>query len=104
MPVIEKMRIATAAAIKNALGIIITMFLLFRHLNKRVALSGKKSCKAYTISKFYKFFLFIQIIDKKVNNIVTSLLISAAQHINSAVKVSFNITKDTKQEREYRGS
>jgi hypothetical protein len=78
MPVIEKMRLATAAAIKNALGIIIVMFLLFRHLNKRVALSGKKSCRAYPISRFYKFFLSIQIIDKKVNNIVTSLLTNAA--------------------------
>jgi hypothetical protein len=54
------------------------MFLLFRHLNKRVALSGKKSCRAYPISKFYKFFLSTQIIDKKVNNIVTSLLTNAA--------------------------
>jgi hypothetical protein len=36
--------------IKNALGIIIIIVLLFRHLNKRVALSGKKRCRAYLIS------------------------------------------------------
>jgi hypothetical protein len=50
VPVIEKMRIATAAVIKNALGIIITIVLLFRHLNKRVALSGKKRRRVYLIS------------------------------------------------------
>jgi hypothetical protein len=44
------MRIASAAVIKNALGIIIIIVLLFRHLNKRVALSGKKRRRVYLIS------------------------------------------------------
>ncbi len=39
---IEKMRIATAAMIKNALGITTRIVLLFRHLNNRIAHSGKK--------------------------------------------------------------
>jgi hypothetical protein len=44
------MRIASAAVIKNASGIIIIIVLLFRHLNKRVALSGKKRRRVYLIS------------------------------------------------------
>jgi hypothetical protein len=45
------MRIASAAVIKNASGIIIIIIvLLFRHLNKRVALSGKKRRRVYLIS------------------------------------------------------
>jgi hypothetical protein len=38
MPVIEKMRIAAAEMIKNALGITIMKVLPFAHLNKRVAI------------------------------------------------------------------
>jgi hypothetical protein len=38
MPVIEKMRIAAVAVIKNALGIITIIVLLFVDLNQRVAL------------------------------------------------------------------
>jgi hypothetical protein len=55
MPVIEKMRIAATAVIKNALGIIIIIVLVFRDLKKRVALSGKKTCRAYLQSSSKSF-------------------------------------------------
>jgi hypothetical protein len=50
MPVIEKMRIAATAVIKNALGIITINLLLFIHLNKRVALIIRKRYGIYSIS------------------------------------------------------
>jgi hypothetical protein len=53
----EKMRIGAITVIKSALGIIIAIIvLLFRHLNKRVAIIGIKRCRAYLISQLYKFF------------------------------------------------
>jgi hypothetical protein len=51
MLAMEKMRIGAITVIKSALGIIIAIIvLLFRHLNKRVALSGKKRRRVYLIS------------------------------------------------------
>jgi hypothetical protein len=45
------MRIAAIAVIKNALKIIIVIIvLLFRHLNKRVAIIGIKRYRTYPIS------------------------------------------------------
>lgn len=65
MPVIDKMRIATAAVIKNALGIIIIIVLLFANLNRRVSLRVTKIHRAVLyLGSISKSFLSAQVINK----------------------------------------